>query len=272
MIRIRWTGAAGLEFTYRNQTLLVDPYHSRPSKRDLFLNPLIPRPALIERYLKTFPSTLAGIIVGHTHFDHALDIPVLAGCFKGPVIGSKSLDRLMRIHGLGPRTVICRGNERIIISEHASVTMIPSTHGRAIMGRIPFPGQINATTRLPLRAPDYRLGDMFNPKLIIGNTSILHVGSAGLPPNPTAKLSCDVLFLCVPGWKKTPDYPETIIEKTNPDVIVPFHFDDFTRPVPANGAVPLLPFLDMPGFLKRVNRIAPKATISLPGLYEALTI
>jgi L-ascorbate metabolism protein UlaG (beta-lactamase superfamily) len=36
MVSIRWTGAAGLEFTYEGNTWLIDPYLSRVGKVTMF--------------------------------------------------------------------------------------------------------------------------------------------------------------------------------------------------------------------------------------------
>jgi hypothetical protein len=37
MTSVRWTGAAGLEFTEGEQTILIDPFHSRPGKFDVLI-------------------------------------------------------------------------------------------------------------------------------------------------------------------------------------------------------------------------------------------
>ena len=68
-IQVRWTGAAGLEITKDQQTVLIDPYHSRLGKREVFFKPLVPRLHAIEKYLETLPGELSAVIVGHTHFD-----------------------------------------------------------------------------------------------------------------------------------------------------------------------------------------------------------
>ena len=75
MIHVKWLGAAGLEFTCNGSSILIDPYLSRPRKKDLFFKHPRPDKNAIRGYMNHLPGTLTGIIVGHTHFDHALDIP-----------------------------------------------------------------------------------------------------------------------------------------------------------------------------------------------------
>ena len=65
MVSVRWTGAAGLEFTHNGQTILIDPYHSRPGKFDVFFRRLMPNIHAIESYL-TLPEgqSSTGLPVG----------------------------------------------------------------------------------------------------------------------------------------------------------------------------------------------------------------
>jgi hypothetical protein len=53
----------------------VDPYVSRASLGDVVRRRLaVADPAAHERWL-TPPTPVAGVLVGHTHFDHAIDVP-----------------------------------------------------------------------------------------------------------------------------------------------------------------------------------------------------
>ena len=55
---------------------------------------------------------MAGVLVGHTHFDHAVDAPALAGRHGAKAYGSESLAHLMRLHGLGDQAVEVEPHER----------------------------------------------------------------------------------------------------------------------------------------------------------------
>ena len=271
MVSVRWTGAAGLEFTHNGQTILIDPYHSRLGKLKVFFGRLTPNILAIESYLEKLPGELSAIIVGHTHFDHALDIPKFSRQFDGPLVGNSSLETLMAMHGMPGRVIVCEGSKRIELPGSAAVTMIPSVHGLVAFGRAPYPGEIDRTRRVPLRAREYRHGVVFMPKVEMGGKVFMHAGSAGLVESELDGHHCDVLFMCVPGWKKIPEYFTRLLEIVKPKIIVPFHFDDFSTPLPSNMKAPTLPFVDLTGLLKRIRQSAPDIEIRLAQPFETMT-
>jgi len=214
---------------------------------------------------------LSAIVVGHTHFDHALDIPEFAKLYDGPVVGSSSLETLMNMHGARSRVTVCTGGEEIELPGSARVTMIPSRHGLVMFGRAPFPGEIDPTARPPLKASQYRHGAVFLPKLEMGGMVFMHAGSANFMESAVEGHRCDVLFLCVPGWKKVATYPDRLLQMVKPRVVVPFHFDDISAPMKPNMKAPMLPFQDRPGFVERVSRAAPGAQVRVPETFEPMT-
>ncbi len=231
MVTVRWTGAAGLEFTHEGRTVLIDPYFSRKGKIDLFFRRLPPVSSAVEDYLRRIPGTLSAMIVGHTHFDHVMDIPELAGRFPVPIVGSRSADALMERHGMPGRVRICEGGERVELPGGDAVTMLPSRHGRVAMGRVPFPGEIDPRGELPMKAKEYGHGTVFIPKLEMGGLVFIDAGSADFIEQELEGQRCDVLFMCVPGWKRMPSFTDRLPALVKPRVIVPFHYDDFTRPL-----------------------------------------
>ncbi len=270
MVKIRWLGAAGLEITAHDQTVLIDPYLSRIGKGRLLFSSLASDKEAVTGYLQALPGGLAGIIAGHTHFDHVLDIPEIAAQANCPVIGSRSLEALLAIHGLPGRVTPGENGTPVVLSPDISVEMIPSAHGRVLFGRIPCPGDITTSRRPPLKMSEYRLGDVYMPKITIGSTVFMHAGSANLIESELRDERCDVLFMCVPGWKKVPAYTTDMLRQLQPHTVVPFHFDDFTKPLVAGEEPPMLPFLNRRGFLKAVAESLPHTAIRIPFPMEAL--
>lgn len=264
MVSVRWTGAAGLEFAHDGAVYLMDPYVSRLGKADIFLKRLAPRRDAIMRFLKARPGELNAVMIGHTHFDHALDIPEIAKNTTATVVGSQSLAVLLDAHGIPGRVTLCRGGERIILSDEASVTMLPGRHGKVFFGRIPYAGEITPPLDPPLKAQEYRHGQVFNMLLELGGLRFLHVGSADVVDSALEGQTCDVLFLCLAGWKSVPDYLPRVLSRVRPKTVVPFHFDDFTVGLPTQSAPPDLPLLDKDGFLAQIAAHAPAAGIIWP--------
>ena len=270
MVEVRWTGAAGLEFVHEGQVILIDPYHSRPGKFQGFFRHVNPKTEVINKYLASLTGELSAIIVGHTHLDHALDIPVFAKHFDVPLVGSSSLETLMGIHGVSGRVTVCKGRERVELPGGAAVSMIPSIHGLVALGRTPYAGEIDPEGRLPLKASEYRHGTVFIPKLEIGRTVFMHVGSANFIESELEGHYCDVLFMCVPGWKNIPGYTTRLLQIVKPKVIVPFHYDDFSAPISPDMKAPTLRLQDMAGFLKKISQNAPDAEIRVARIFESM--
>src|SRR4051812_25086994 len=104
-LELEWLGVAGYRLTYQGVTLFVDPYVSRVPLRALLTGrPALPDPGRLDRYVRA-PGEVAGILVGHTHFDHAVDVPALAERYGCRAYGSGSLGHLMRLHQLGEHAV-----------------------------------------------------------------------------------------------------------------------------------------------------------------------
>ena len=102
--------------------------------------------------------------------------------------------------------------------------------------------------------------------------TIQDVGSANLVEEELDGHRCDVLLMCVPGWHKTPGYISRLLEITKPQVIIPIHFDDFTRPVRRSGHYRQLSFLRMKEFTERVRSAAPGASFRKPRPFQTMLI
>src|SRR3954469_2627183 len=90
-LEISWLGVSGYRLTYEGVSIFIDPYVSRVPLRALLLRrTALPDPALVERYLSV-PGEVAAVLVGHTHFDHAVDAPAVVRRYGCPAYGSDSL-------------------------------------------------------------------------------------------------------------------------------------------------------------------------------------
>ncbi|MCZ7581998.1 MAG: MBL fold metallo-hydrolase [Deltaproteobacteria bacterium] len=257
-----------MKYGTRAAFFLVDPYHSRPGKWDLLVGTPLPRNDVVDAYLDGLPAKPSAVIAGHTHVDHVLDFPHLAKRLDCPIIGSRSLDTLFQIYGLPNRVRVTEGRERIELADGASVTPIPTIHGLVLFGRVPYPGEIEPGGAPPLKTKRFRHGQVFMLLLEIGGVRFLHTGSANLVDEELENVGCDVLFMCIPGWNKIDDYHGRLLGRVRPKVVIPFHFDDFTKPWRADRSAPELPFLAKDGFLAAVKEKAPDAKVIYPKTWE----
>ena len=96
-VELRWLGTAGFALRAEGTTILIDPYVTRVPLGALIRRRAIPPD---ERAIARWIDAADAILVGHTHFDHALDTPAIAARFGCKAYGSSSLAQLMaRIHG-----------------------------------------------------------------------------------------------------------------------------------------------------------------------------
>lgn len=265
MVTVKWLGCSGLEFRCGGSILLVDPYLSRPSKwKSLFL-PLKSDERAVAAYLQRIPGALAGILVGHTHSDHVLDVPALVAAHgSAKAYGTASLANLLSAYGLGDKAVVVNSRGESCAIGPFELRAVPSRHGRAFLGRVPFPGEIARGLEPPLRMHQYRHGGPLLWHVRAGGRTFLHAGTADCVAEALRGLRADVLFVCAAGRQKSPGFLPTLLETLGPEVVVPIHFDDFFAPLRPGRPPKRLPGVGLDRFAEEVRRSGSQATVIVP--------
>ena len=173
-LELEWLGVAGYRLTYEGVSIFVDPYVSRVPLRSLLLRrPALPDPALLDRYVRA-PGPVAGVLVGHTHWDHAVDAPAIARRFGCPAYGSDSLARLMRLHGLDGVEVEPRRPYEL---GPFVVRFIPSRHSKLLFGRkVPFDGPLTCEDLHALSPGAYKCGAVYGIRIDVAGIELLPPG------------------------------------------------------------------------------------------------
>jgi len=230
-LEIEWLGVSGYRMTYEGVSLFVDPYVSRVPLRALLLRrQALPDPAMVERYAAA-SGDVAGVLVGHTHFAHAVDAPALARRFHAPAYGSASLAALMRLHGLGGLAVEVEPHRRYELGPF-TVSFTPSAHSKLILGRrVPFDGELSCDHLHGLTPGAYRCGQVWGIRIEVGGISLYHQGSANLVDEALEPQAVDVFLAGVAGRSVTPRYWERVLPRLDPQFVVPTHYDDFFKPL-----------------------------------------
>jgi len=230
-LELEWLGVAGYRLTYEGQTLLIDPYFSRvPFSSVLRRRRALPDQRLIERYTGGWEG-VAGILVGHTHFDHAVDAPALARRFGCRAYGSESLAALMRLHGLGDSAVVAEPRRPYELGPFV-VTFVPSVHSKLLLGlAVPYSGELTCEALDSLSPAAYRCGQVWGIRIEVAGISLYHQGSANLIEDEVPRGGVDVFLAGVAGRSFTEHYWERILTRLDPRVVVPSHYDDFFRPL-----------------------------------------
>src|SRR5690242_11915581 len=133
-LELEWLGVAGYRLTYEGQTLYVDPYVSRVPLRSLLRGrtPALADLELHEHWLRPHGRVL-GVLVGHTHFDHAIDVPAICAREGCSAYGSSSLVQLMRVYGQAGQAVQVTPHQPFQLGPFR-VTFVPSVHSKLLLG------------------------------------------------------------------------------------------------------------------------------------------
>ena len=94
-LELQWLGTAGFRISYQGFHLLIDPYLTRPGASQIYTGRMLrPDRELVRRHVPRADA----VLVGHTHFDHALDVPLVSEMNGARIYGSSSMRHLMEPH------------------------------------------------------------------------------------------------------------------------------------------------------------------------------
>ncbi len=230
-LEVEWLGVSGYRLTHEGHTLFVDPYLSRVPFRDLVLRrPTLPDPAMLDRFAGA-PGEVVGVLVGHTHFDHAVDAPAIAGRFGCSAYGSSSLVHLMALHGLAERAVEVEPYRAYELGPFA-VRFTPSVHSKLLLGlAVPYDGELTCEHLDGLSPGAYRCGQVWGISIEVAGVRFYHQGSANLIDEAVRERGVDVFLAGIAGRSFTREYWRRILPRLEPRVVVPTHYDNFFRPL-----------------------------------------
>ena len=230
-LELEWLGVSGYRITYEGRTLYVDPYVSRvPLSYLLRRTPALPDTGQIERF---FPADeqVVGVLVGHTHWDHAVDAPAIARRYGCEAYGSSSLGALMRLHGLGDQVVEVDPYRTYELGPF-EVTFVPSVHSKLLLGlAVPYSGELTCEQLDGLSPGAYRCGQVWGIHIAVAGITLYHQGSADLIDDAVRHRGVDVFLAGIAGRNFTERYWERILPRLDPSTIVPTHYDNFFVPL-----------------------------------------
>ena len=203
------------------------------------------------------PGDVAGVLVGHTHFDHAVDAPAIARRYGANAYGSASLGpphatawpRPPRRGGRSAPRLRAGSVRRALRPQPALEAAVrpQGPHGRRVDLRPPRrPGTRRVQVRRRLRHPHRGRGHR-----------ALSPGQRRPQRRRAADGPVDVFLAGVAGRDFTPRYWERILPRLDPRIVVPTHYDNFFSPLGApQDFVRRVNLGDVPGEVQRVARDA----------------
>ncbi|MBX3159528.1 MAG: MBL fold metallo-hydrolase [Deltaproteobacteria bacterium] len=230
-LELTWLGTAGFRLAYQGTTLLIDPYVTRLSFGSLLRRRVV---RADDEAIARWIDRADAILVGHTHFDHALDVPAIARRTGCRTYGSTSLANLMGLHGLYEQAVVVEAKRSYEVGPFR-FHFVPSVHSRLQLGLgIPYSGELTCEHLDELTPQAYRCGQVWGIAIEVAGIKLYHQGSADLLEDEIVDRGVDVFLCGISGRRFTPRYIERIVRALDPKLVVPTHYDDFFVPLDAS--------------------------------------
>lgn len=235
-IKVTFFGVSTLLFDDGETQLLIDGYFTRTSMLPLLLKNLKSDTALIDDVLaKHSMNRVKAIFATHSHFDHALDVAYTAKRTGATLYGSISTlnighgggveDKKLALFQANDEFEIGKFKVKIIRSKHSQPNTL-ADDGIVIEKPLPQPAKIKA----------YSEGGSYDFMITHGDHHIFVKPSANFVEGALDSLKADAVFVGISAIsKQTRDWQNQFYEQTigklNPQVVVPLHWDDFTKPL-----------------------------------------
>ena len=246
-LEVTYLGTAGFVLRDAHRAVVLDPYVSRVPFCDLVSKRLSPKGALLHALIPKADE----VCVGHAHFDHILDAPLLCQQTGARLIGARASMMVGRAAGLREEQLIETAGHEALAAGPWTIMGLPSIHGKAVLGRIPLPGDITAPPLWPPRFYELKHGLVLNWLIDTGAVKVLHIDSADFLPEALQGAQTDVLCLCAVGRQYRPNYVKEVLALTRPKWVIPCHWDTMLTHI---GETPdLLPGVDLEGFLREIR-------------------
>lgn len=253
-LSIEFNGVASFYLLYKGSAVLTDPFLSNPGMSKVSFGKLLPDTALMER-LQPKTANIKLIAIGHSHYDHILDLPYFAGKVDSSTIVTGSLNTLLMTESLDVNlssinmsemksSASKTGEWAFSADSTIRVMAIQSEHLPHIFNKHLFKGQLDASTTqsFPFKGKGFLqdetlaylidfLDDGQAPvKRIYFSSSASAYPNGFLPESVLTEKSVDVAILSLAMAQKANDYPAALVELLQPKHIILCHWENFFRP------------------------------------------
>ena len=236
-VTVTWLGVTTLLIDDNDTQILIDGWFSRPRVGNHLIGKFSTDIANVNFVMASFHiDRLAAIVPVHSHFDHAMDVGIVANRSSAVVLGSESTANIARGADLPVEQyqILANGESRsfgnfevtLIVSKHAPLAGNDSTW---------MAGTIEEPLKQPARRSDWKEGQSYSILVAHPRGTVLIQGSAGFIKGNLNSVSADVVMLGVGGLSTlgrdyAAEYWRETVTAVGANRIYPLHYDDFTRP------------------------------------------
>ncbi|MBC8345872.1 MAG: MBL fold metallo-hydrolase [Candidatus Marinimicrobia bacterium] len=237
---VQFTGNTNILITDGQTSILTDGFFTRPGVAKVLWGEVEPDETVIKYCLEQAGiQKLDAVIPVHSHFDHAMDSPMVAELTGAKLIGSGSTANIGRGLDFPENQMVIPNPGETIQLGAFKISLVKGRHW-------PYPNpemraklldrEIINPVKPPVSVFEYYEGDSYTIIIEHPEATLAVHGSAGFIPNILDNFDVDILFLGMAGLETMDDeynnnYQTHVVEALNPDVIVPIHWDDFFVPL-----------------------------------------
>lgn len=285
-VKVTFLGNTTILVTDGETRLLVDGFFSRPGPLQTVFGKVVPNHRVIKEELDRIClgnyGSLDAILVGHSHYDHALDTVEVAKRTGALVMGNDSYRYIHEGNGgkmdsehlwVAPRNGKCNYSKKV---GKFVITFVPSDHvsSHSYMQDM-VEGHIEEPLRIPAHFSKLKCGDVFAIHIAHCEGNLFVTTTAGYGEGKTQGLQADIVFLGVGLLGKEVEdqqkkYWEENVTTLRPKVVVPVHWDSFTRKLSRGLKPPLFIVDDTRESIDVVKRNAGNKRIYIMDLDESI--
>lgn len=243
-VKVTFFGVSTLLFDDGETQFLIDGFFTRPPFLKLLTSEISTDSVLIDGLINQYKMTrVKGIFPTHSHYDHAFDVAYSARKTNATLYGSVSTLNIGRGGGLKEEQLhLTKPYEEIQLGKFV-IQIIPSKHSEP--NSLKDSGLvIKEPKRQPAKMKDYPEGGSFDFLIKYNGHQVYIKPSPNFIEGALDTTKAEVCFLGIgtigtkdPAWQNK--YYEQTIGKLHPKLLVPLHWDDFTKPI--DGHLDMLP-------------------------------
>ena len=274
--RFKWFGTNGWEIAFGAKTILIDPWFGRFDSGFFSgkFNPNTPittDQGLIDQHI----GKADHILIGHGHWDHLADIPVIAKKTGAMVIGSETHGNVLRAAGVPEKQIVqVKGGEHMQFDGY-TIEVFPGLHSMGPIKKYAVPGHL---VTVPASAPS-KVGEMPEGDTLIylitigGKYRIFSMSTANFIEREITGLRPDVALLASIFYTQVHDFTPRLMKALNsPPLILPTHWDNFEKPF-SEPPQDLRSVFGDPGnvdlWVKEARRVSPKSKMVVLKFFES---
>ncbi len=236
-MRVTFLGTTVLLFDDGETQLLFDAFVTRPTPKNAWFTVIQSDVALVHKIVEKYEmDRVEGIFISHSHHDHVLDLPAFANETMADVYGSPSTLNVARGGNVPESHLHLLDVKEPVTIGKFKVTTLPSIHSKLHWYNNDLGKTIDVPLRQPARRRAFREGGSFDFLIEHEEGTYLIRPSYNYLPGELDGIQTDVLFEGITGLANSDEetltafYAETI-DKVQPKVVVPVHWDNFFSPL-----------------------------------------